>query len=98
MFDTITPAVPPAKEPTEVQSFIGDMWEWDGSTWTQLHPLTAPPARENGRMAYDATRDKIVLFGGYSGAFLSDTWTWDGSSWKVVTFDPLGGRRRVTGR
>ena len=98
LFDTITPAVPPAKDPTEVQSFVNDMWDWDGSKWTQLHPPVTPSARENGRMAYDPTRDQIVLFGGYGGTFLSDTWTFDGTQWKVVVFDPLAGRRRVTGR
>ena len=98
LFDTVTPPVPPAKDPTEVQSYVNDMWEWDGSTWTQLHPPTVPSARENGRMAYDPTRDQIVLFGGYGGTFLSDTWAFDGTKWNVLQFDPLSGRRRVTGR
>jgi len=97
LFDTVTPAVPPATTPTEVQSYVNDMWEWDGSTWTQLHPATVPPARENGRMAYDPTRNNIVMFGGYAGAFMSDTWTYDGTNWKVQIFDPLGNRRRVAG-
>jgi len=98
LFDTITPPVPPAKDPTEVQSYVNDMWDWDGSKWTQLHPPTIPSARENGRMAYDPTRDQIVLFGGYGGTFLSDTWAWDGTKWNILQFDPLSGRRRVTGR
>jgi len=74
------------------------MWEWDGSTWKSISPALVPPARENARIAYDPTRDNFVMFGGYAGAFLSDTWTWDGSKWDIVIFDPLGGRRRVTGR
>src|SRR5581483_4311008 len=98
MFDTVTPPVPPAKDPTEVQSYVGDMWEWDGSAWTQLHQDTIPPARDNGRMVYDPSRDQIVLFGGYAGAYFADTWAWDGKDWKVLIFDPLGNRRHVAGR
>jgi hypothetical protein len=95
--DDQTPAVPPSKTPGERQSFADDMWEWDGATWKQIAPANLPPQRENARMAYDPTRDNIVMFGGYNGAFLSDTWTWNGSTWNIVIFDPLGGRRRVTG-
>lgn len=97
LFDTITPAVPPATTPTEVQSYVNDMWEWDGSVWTQLHPPQVPSPRENGRMAFDPTRNEIVLFGGYAGAFFSETWIWDGTTWSIKIFDPLGGRRRVAG-
>ena len=98
LFDTVTPPVPPATSPTEVQSYVDDMWEWDGSAWTQLHPAAVPPARENGRMAYDPTRNEVVMFGGYAGTFLSDLWTYDGSTWAVKIFDPIGNRRRVAGR
>ncbi|HEY8134225.1 MAG TPA: kelch repeat-containing protein, partial [Thermoanaerobaculia bacterium] len=68
------------------------------SVWTQLHPTTVPPARENGRMAFDPTRNEIVMFGGYAGAFLSDVWTYNPTTWTARVFDPIGGRRRVAGR
>jgi hypothetical protein len=97
IFDTITPPVPPATSNTEVQSYVNDMWDWDGSKWTKLNPATTPGPRENARMAYDPTRDNIVLFGGYAGTFLSDTWVYDGTNWHVMIFDPLGNRRRVSG-
>lgn len=89
------PPVPPATTPTEVQVYADDMWEWDGSAWTQLHPAAVPPARENGRMAWDPTRNEIVMFGGYAGHFLSDVWTYDGNTWTARIFDPTGPRRRV---
>jgi hypothetical protein len=36
-------------------------------------------------MAYDARRQRVVLFGGRGAAgLLSDTWEWDGTSWLPV--------------
>jgi len=68
------------------QGEVADTWVWDGSTWTQQHPATSPPAREDASMAYDAATGNVVLFGGYQerqGGFnvLGDTWVWDGSTW-----------------
>lgn len=34
-------------------------------------------------MAYDSTRQRVVLFGGYY--YLSDTWEWDGTNWAEKT-------------
>ena len=44
-------------------------------------------------MAYDAARERIVLFGGWQSdvnQLLADTWTWDGTSWnlQLVTGPP----------
>jgi hypothetical protein len=56
-----------------------DTWSWDGTTWTQLQPATAPPGRAGQAMA---TGSQLVLFGGYTGSgYLNDTWVWDGSTW-----------------
>jgi hypothetical protein len=70
----------------------GDTWTWDGVTWTQATPGTAPPARYDHALAYDAARERVVLFGGYGatagtcGAVghrqCSDTWEWDGATWR----------------
>ena len=61
---------------------FNDTWVWDGTTWTQRFPATSPPARTNIRLAYDAQRGKVVLFGGRGDtAELNDTWTWDGTTW-----------------
>jgi hypothetical protein len=59
-------------------------WEWDGGWWTNVTPTgRKPPPRymyENA-LAYDATRRRMVLWGG-SGA--GDTWEWDGGNWTSV--------------
>ncbi len=54
----------------------GDLWAWDGTTWTELSAGN-PPDRWRAALAYDAATGSTVLFGGG----LDDTWTWDGSSW-----------------
>ena len=36
-------------------------------------------------MAYDATRGRVVLFGGLDGNFRNDTWEWDGSTWSELS-------------
>ncbi len=64
---------------------LADTWTYDhrGRTWVQLTPSQSPPARYGHRMAYDAVRDRVVLFGGHAanGTLLNDTWEWDGTNW-----------------
>ncbi|HUQ83442.1 MAG TPA: hypothetical protein VM076_19970 [Gemmatimonadaceae bacterium] len=60
-------------------------WVWQNATWTRA--ATTSPALRNGHaMAYDLTRGKVVLFGGFrSGQDFSDTWEWDGTRWAQAT-------------
>ena len=62
---------------------LGGTWVWDGTTWTQRHPATSPPARSLASMAYDAATGNVVLFGGVGrdGGASGDTWVWDGTTW-----------------
>jgi hypothetical protein len=64
---------------------FSDTWEYDGTTWEQRTPATAPPARSEHALAYDSVRQRVVLFGGTNTAFtppfFGDTWEWDGTSW-----------------
>jgi hypothetical protein len=59
-----------------------DTWKWDGSSWTELHPLHSPelwvPA-----MAYDANRHRVVLYGPDRSGGGWQTWTWDGNDWTI---------------
>ena len=61
-------------------------WQWDGASWTQVAD-TGPPARVLSGLAYDATRERVVLFGGANldNTFQSDTWEWDGNEWEQIT-------------
>jgi len=69
---------------------FGDTWTWDGNEWIQ--ELDAGPRdRCFCRIAYDAKRDRVVLFGGHfftprTGRFplnnyMNDTWEYDGTRW-----------------
>lgn len=52
----------------------GDVLRWSH--------VASPVARDGAAMAYDAARQRVVLFGGSDGATLfNDTWTWDGNLW-----------------
>jgi hypothetical protein len=62
---------------------LGDTWTFDGTRWTELE-APGPTPRFSPAMAYDESRDVIVLFGGRRSwpDDLADTWTFDGQSWK----------------
>lgn len=66
---------------------IGDTWEFDGTTWTQVATAVAPSPRRWSAMVFDLVLGTCVLFGGSSGGttFLNDTWTWDGAAWIQLT-------------
>jgi hypothetical protein len=63
--------------------FRNDTWAWDGTTWTELHPTTTPPACGEARMVYDPELPGIVLvFQPCAGdAAYATTWTWTGTNW-----------------
>ncbi len=68
-------------------------------TWTQKFPATSPSGRYATRMAYDAARQQVVLFGGANTTnFLGDTWVWDGVNWtqKFPVTSPPGRSSHAT--
>lgn len=60
------------------------LWAWDGSAWSvaAIAPMALQPAL-GFAMAYDAARDRLVLFGGSLGAGFqtNETWEFDGTAW-----------------
>ncbi|MFZ1022754.1 MAG: kelch repeat-containing protein, partial [Thermoplasmata archaeon] len=71
-------------------SLLGDTWTYANGAWTQLHPSTAPSARDGSMIAYDNATQSVVLFGGYgetgtSASDTNDTWTYHGGTWTNVT-------------
>jgi hypothetical protein len=62
---------------------LNDTWTYDGTTWTQQLPVASPTTRYGASMAYDASTDQMVLFGGDhdNKTYLNDTWTYDGTTW-----------------
>jgi hypothetical protein len=61
-------------------------WVWDGTVWTQVADV-GPPQRLFAALGYDASRERVVHFGGSRpriGGFERDTWEWDGNAWERV--------------
>lgn len=47
---------------------IDDLWSWDGQAWRRLDPAGAtPPSRAMASMTYDASRRRLLYFGGVQG-------------------------------
>lgn len=67
--------------------WVNQTWEYDGTDWTFV--MQAPSWRYSFALAYDRTRQRTVLFGGYHHGTtmcdLSDTWEYDGTGWTRVT-------------
>ncbi len=66
--------------PTQTQVYSNEFWEWDGANWTKLN-LTGPPARENGALEWDPSRQRMTIFGGFAGYYFSDVWTLKDGAW-----------------
>lgn len=74
------------------QELLGDTWVLGGSGWRR-HEGQSPPARATHRLAYDAVRERVVLFGGWGeNGLLADTWEWDGTEWQRVEAQGPGAR------
>ena len=52
------------------------------SQWI-LRTQNGPSPRRYHAMAYDAARDRTVLFGGFNGHANGETWEWDGQVWAL---------------
>jgi hypothetical protein len=77
---------------------VAETWEWDGSAWTQIATSGTPPPRGEFGMAYDARRERIVMFAGINDyETLGDTWEYDGSTWQQrnPSLAPRGRRGHV---
>jgi hypothetical protein len=72
----------------DASGMLGDTWSWNGREWKKLADgsPTGPVPRAMGYLAYDAKRDRVVLFGGRKGwpDDLNDTWEWDGTTWRRI--------------
>jgi hypothetical protein len=63
-----------------------DLWEWDGTEWTRKAPAYSPPPLSLHGMAFDLSRDRLVVFGGVTSQASSPTnatWEWDGVDWQL---------------
>lgn len=81
--------------------WLDDVWEWDGSRWTDVTPAgLRPPGRTGHSLVYDSRLRKVLLFGGQAATltdcgpgdvYCDDLWAWDGESWETIpTVDLFG--------
>ncbi len=65
-----------------------DTWEWDGQVWRERYGVTAPPRRSFHEMAYDASNQRVLVYGGRQsiGGLIryTDTWAFDGLAWRQL--------------
>lgn len=64
------------------------LWGWDGTRW-HAFDAPGPGLRRHIKLAYDASRDRTVLFSGLDDTQTQpgDTWEWDGAAWHRVATD-----------
>lgn len=71
--------------------FVNDTWVYEDENWRQIESAQNPSVRQFAAMAYDRSRDRIVLYGGnvlnedgetFTARF--DTWEFDGSQWTEI--------------
>ena len=70
------------------------LWGWDGARWHLLSEA-GPGMRRHIKLAYDESRDRLVLYGGFDASNngpRSDTWEWDGERWARVATEGPGPR------
>lgn len=60
-----------------------DTWEWDGATWTEMSPSTAPVPGPTVQLVYDESNNYVVACVGAVNEVVTDaqTWTWNGTDW-----------------
>lgn len=75
--------------------FGGDTWEWNGTAWSPVCAV-GPPPRYAHQMAFDTSRNLVILYGGFNTNYLSDQWEWAGAGWKAVLGPTPVARRNGT--
>lgn len=67
-------------------SSLGPAWKTAEEPWSLKTPEMSPSPRMWSAMAFDANRNRTVLFGGMSESNeqLDDTWEWDGLHWQLI--------------
>jgi cysteine-rich repeat protein len=67
---------------TSLSALANDLWSWDGTTWTELHPAHMPPPRNYETIGYDRIRHQLVVTGGIDANGNSDdTWVYEQGDW-----------------
>lgn len=80
--------------PDQEITYLGDTWEWNGTSWSDAAPASPPSERSRAAMAYSNVLGSMVLYGGsrlndpMGPMIFDETWQYDGLRWTQV-FPPL---------
>jgi hypothetical protein len=69
---------------SSASGLLRDLWEWNGASWAEKAPVSAPPSGRQGHsMVFDTVQQRIQVFAGreQSRTYFQDLWEWDGSAW-----------------
>jgi hypothetical protein len=73
--------------------YLNDLWEWDGVNFANRTPSPLPQswpgARIEDAVAFDSSRGRMLLFGGYV-PILGDAWEWDAATNEWALLPPGG--------
>jgi hypothetical protein len=87
-----------ADVPEQTDRYPADLWSWNGESWRRLQPPTGteqPSGRDVPHLAYDARRERVVMFAGRREVvgqpveLLDDVWEWNGSRWFRISHTGL---------
>lgn len=70
-------------------NLLNDTWKLKDGNWQETRSSNTPTARAEGALAFDAKRNRFVLFGGYTieeGKYipLNDTWEFYDENWHLA--------------
>jgi hypothetical protein len=79
---------------------LGDVWEFDGRSWSATEFVNGPRPRVGVSAAYDSKRGVTIVFGGADASgFLGDLWAWTGTEWrKLADASAAGPAPRASGQ
>lgn len=62
--------------------YLADVWQWDGSSWTERSVSgEAPAGRGGGHVLGDPANRRLLYFGGYAERVLGELWSLGDSVW-----------------
>lgn len=67
-------------------TFFNDTWIFDGASWKALGE--SGQKLSGAKLAFDTRRNRVVSFGGYTGASMPDLRRFDGTNWLVINQHP----------
>lgn len=69
---------------TASSTYTNETWSFNGDSWTELTPVTSPPARNSESLVYDAHDGYLLMFGGQNESYLNDTWSYSAGDWSPI--------------